>query len=47
MYPICTFEHFDVTYTAGVKVDAADPMVAVRPDLFTPDPPESDNPKEA
>ena len=37
-HPTLAFTHFDRTFTPDTPVDDDDPMVALRPDLFTDTP---------
>lgn len=39
MYPITEFDHMGESFVPAVAVPADHPMVAARPDLFTPDKP--------
>lgn len=44
-YPTVQFTHFDRTFMPDVAVDDDDPMVALRPDLFTDTPPTTSPPR--
>ena len=46
MYPTSTFEHMGETFDPTTAVAADHPMVVLRPDLFTADPPKK-SPKKA
>jgi hypothetical protein len=39
LYPTCKFQHYDWKFDPKSPVEADHPMVALRPDLFTPDAP--------
>jgi len=39
MYPTVPFEHMGESFDPSTAVPADHPMVALRPDLFTPDKP--------
>lgn len=41
MYPTCRFAHLDESFDPKTPVAADHPMVAARPDLFTPHPPKA------
>lgn len=46
MFPVTTFEHMGESFDPSAAVAADHPMVALRPDLFSPDPPKK-SPKKA
>lgn len=49
MYAVVSFTHFDLEVTAGDEFAADHPMVVLRPDLFSADPPKparAKSPKE-
>lgn len=46
MYPTCEFEHMGETFAPAVPVAADHPMVVLRPDLFSTEPPKK-SPKKA
>lgn len=35
LWPVCPFDHLDRSFSPAVAVDPDDPMVLLRPDLFT------------
>lgn len=35
LYPVCPFVHLERTFTPDTAVEPDDPMVALRPDLFS------------
>lgn len=39
MFALVSFVHFDLEVKAGDEFPADHPMVALRPDLFSPEPP--------
>lgn len=41
MYPLCAFTHLDEDFDPSKQVPADHPMVAARPDLFTPSKPKA------
>ena len=41
LFPTCAFEHLGEKFTPATPVPADHPMVAVRPDLFTTNPPKA------
>lgn len=41
MYPVCAFTHLDEDFDPSTPVPADHPVVALRPDLFTPSKPKA------
>lgn len=39
MFPVCEFDHLDEHFNPTTEVAADHPLIALRPDLFTPDKP--------